>query len=215
MSPWGLLTPNNLAAVGLAEVQKSDTGASSIPSGTSKQVLPANATLGNKVVLFIYPTSTAQTVSSVTSPIGTFTKVSGEASPAGFDLEWWVCSNVTGAADTITVNTTTGNWIAQATEFSGGVGTAETVTGNSTTSTNATQVVTPPADNSIVLVGALVDSTDFTGGPSSPWVNYSAGFFSLVNGVQPTYQITSSMTPVTAAWTNTSQGWVTAAMTLY
>ncbi len=75
--------------------------------------------IGHSVVLMIQtltdPGTETDTVTSVSSGMGTFQFVNSYND--GADYEIWVCTDTTGAADTVTVNTPTNAWDAFAVEF--------------------------------------------------------------------------------------------------
>lgn len=183
-------------------------------SGVSGNILPANCTIGNAVAAFIEAGALGQTISTVVSTIGTFTKVVAAVSPAGIDGEWWVCDSALVAGRAITVVTSgAGTWGAQGTEWSN-VTAAASGGSNSTTGANATLTVAPGVTGNAVLVGTAVDSTHFTAGPAAPWTDYNAGFFTLAFGEDVAWQVAPSTTSLTATWTNTSQGYVTVGLIL-
>src|ERR1035437_8479771 len=105
----------------ITKIQSGDAGTSAIASGAAMTVLPANATLGDTVVVAVLGAgSTGQKVTSVTSPLGTFTKVTSNLQSGQSDVELWICSNVTTPARTLNVTWSgAGSGFAQATEFSG------------------------------------------------------------------------------------------------
>ena len=108
----------------VAFVQADDTGTingntTSIGSGQSNQVLAHDTGIGHTVVLMIQtltdPGTETDTVTSVSSGMGTFHFVNSYND--GADFEIWVCTDTTGAADTVTVTTPTNAWDAFAVEF--------------------------------------------------------------------------------------------------
>ena len=108
----------------VAFVQADDTGTingntTSIGSGQSNQVLAHDTGIGHSVVLMIQtltaPGTETDTVTSVSSKMGTFQFVNSYND--GADFEIWVCTDTTGAADTVTVTTPTNAWDAFAVEF--------------------------------------------------------------------------------------------------
>ena len=108
----------------VAFVQADDTGTingntTSIGSGQSNQVLAHDTGIGHTVVLMIQtltdPGTETDTVTSVSSKMGTFQFVNSYND--GADFEIWVCTDTTGAADTVTVTTPTNAWDAFAVEF--------------------------------------------------------------------------------------------------
>ena len=117
-------TTSTPSSSSVAFVQDGDTGTftgntTSLGSGLPGQVLPHDTGIGHTVVLVIQtltdPGTQTDTVTSISSNIGTFHFVNSYNDDA--DNEIWVCTNTTGAADTITVNTPTNAWNAFAIEF--------------------------------------------------------------------------------------------------
>jgi hypothetical protein len=101
----------------LTLVQSGDTGFQS--SGATSTMLPANVTVGNAVALFVW-VNIYNAITSVTSPIGTFTRVA-QVVAYPQQGEWWVCNSATAAGNTVTINASGIQYAAQATEWSGGV----------------------------------------------------------------------------------------------
>jgi uncharacterized repeat protein (TIGR02543 family) len=184
----------------ITKVQSGDAGTSAIASGSAMTVLPANATVGDTVVVAVLGAgATGQSVTSVTSPMGTFTKVTSNLQSGQSDVELWICSDVTSAARTITVTWSgTGSGFAQATEFSGSLS-AVASTPTQGTGTSATASVTTTAPGSAALV--YVNTQNITAAPSSPWANYDAGAFVYSWGESVATQIVATPSTVSANWT--------------
>lgn len=194
----------------VAFVQDGDTGTfngntTSICSGCYNQVLPHNTGIGHTVVLVVQtltdPARTTGTVSSISTNIGTFHFVNSYNDDA--DNEIWVCTNTTGAADTITVNTSTNAWDAFAVEFNapaaGVIDGGGRVDNNLGYLSNQSLTVSPVAAGNVVLVqGDTLDA--YTRGPSAPWTFYNSGYWDFDNGTSAAWQVTSSSSPVTATW---------------
>jgi hypothetical protein len=190
-------------------VQADDTGTfdgntTSIGSGESHQVLAHDTGIGHTVVLVIqtltYPGTQTDTVTSVTSAMGTFQFVNSYND--GADNEIWVCQDTTGAADTITVTTPTNAWDALAVEFN------EPATGivndggqvfDSPYLGDQSWTVSPGAAGNVAFVAVDTDDAYVTG-PAAPWTFYDAGYWSFVNGTSAAWAVAPSSAPLTATW---------------
>jgi hypothetical protein len=192
--------PTIAGAATITAVRSGDVGTGALASGAAGTVLPANATLGDTIVLAVLGSgSTGQVVASVTSPMGTFVKVNASLQAGQSDIELWVLSGVTGAGRTVTVTMSGGSsWYAQATEFSGALsavanapttGTSTKPSGSVTTSTNGVAVL---------YVNGL--SSSLSSGPATPWVNYNAGAFKLAWDESVSYQVVGGSGTVTGTW---------------
>jgi hypothetical protein len=198
----------------ITKVQAGDSGTSASASGAAMTVLPANATVGNTVVVAILGAgSTGQTVTSVTSPMGLFTKVTSNLQSGQSDVELWICSNVTSGARTLNVTWSGGgSGFAQATEFSGSLS-ALARTPTQGTGTSPTGSVTTTANGGVALV--YVNTQNITAAPSSPWVNYDAGAFVYSWGESVATQSVATPTTVSANWTLASSvKWQTIGLSL-
>jgi hypothetical protein len=194
----------------VAFVQDGDTGTftgntTSLGSGQSNQVLPHDTGIGHTVVLVLqtltYPGTQTDTVTSVSSNIGTFHFVNSYNDDA--DNEIWVCTDTTGAADTITVNTPTNAWNAFAIEFNapatGVVDGGGQVFDNLPYLSNQSWTVSPGAAGNIVVVaGDTLDA--YVTGPGAPWTYYNSGYWSFFNGTSAAWQVSPSSSPLTASW---------------
>jgi hypothetical protein len=193
----------------VAFVQADDTGTidgntNSISSGQSNQVLAHNTGIGHTVVLMIQtltdPGTETNTVTSVTSGMGTFQFVNSYND--GADFEIWVCTDTTGAADTVSVTTPTNAWDAFAVEFNtpatgfvngGGQVVDLPYLGDQS------WTVSPGAAGDLVVMG--VDSLDaYETGPAAPWSFYNSGYWSFPNGTSAAWQVAPSSSPLTATW---------------
>jgi hypothetical protein len=203
-----------------ALVQAGTVGAAYVASGSVGTLTlsgSGSVTIGNCVTLCIDSPVTGNTVSTVTSPIGTFTLVEQENGlPTADDLEWWICLSATGAGHTVTVTTTGGgHWQACAQEWSGAAASAVGFKNSgATTSPTLGQSVT---SGQIVLAAAdCAAAPQGTATPSSPWTvsigsasyywNWtgSAGFPSGA-----AYQVAASSGIQTATWTKANaNAWV-------
>ena len=194
----------------VAFVQDGDTGTftgntTSLGSGQSNQVLAHDTGIGHSVVLIIQtltdPGTQTDTVTSISSNIGTFHFVNSYNDDA--DNEIWVCTNTTGAADTITVNTPTNAWNAFAIEFNapaiGVVDGGGQVFNNLPYLSNQSWTVSPgAAGNVAVIAGDTLDA--YVTGPASPWTYYNSGYWSFFNGTSAAWQVAPSSSPLTASW---------------
>ena len=202
-------TTTTTAPSSFAFVQADDTGTingttTSIGSGQSNQVLAHNTGIGHSVVLMIqtltYPGTATDTVTSVSSGMGTFQFVNSYND--GADFEIWVCTNTTGAADTITVNTPTNAWDALAVEFNTPAtgfinGSGQVI--NLPYLANQSWTVSPGAAGNLAVVG--VDTADaYETAPAAPWTYYNSGYWSFFNGTSAAWQVASSSSPLTATW---------------
>ena len=119
------------------------------------------------------------------------------------DTEIWICTNTTGAADTLTVNTPTNAWDAFAVEFNapakGFVDGGGRVDKNLNYLSNQSLTVTPQAAGNVVFVtGDTLDA--YVTGPPAPWTFYNSGYWDFDNGTSAAWQVVPSSSPVTATW---------------
>ena len=203
-------TTSTPSSSSVAFVQDGDTGTftgntTSLGSGSPSQVLPHDTGIGHTVVLVLqtltYPGTETNTVTSISSNIGTFHFVNSYNDDA--DNEIWVCTNTTGAADTVTVNTPTNAWDAFAIEFSapatGFVDGGGQVWDNLPYLSNQSLTVSPgAADNIVVVAGDTLDA--YVTGPAAPWTYYDSGYWSFFNGTSAAWQVAPSSSPLTASW---------------
>ena len=190
-------------------VQADDTGTingntTSIGTGQSNRVLAHDTGIGHTVVLIIqtgtYPGTETDSVTSVSSGMGTFQRVNSYNDIA--DNEIWVCTDTTGAADTVTVNTPTNEWDAFALEFNapaaGFVNAGGEVTSPSYLG-DQSFTVSPGAAGNVAVIA--VDTLDaFETGPAAPWTFYNSGYWSFFNGTSAAWQVAPSSAPLTASW---------------
>jgi hypothetical protein len=205
----GSTTTSTPSSSSVAFVQDGDTGTftgntTSLGSGYSNQVLAHDTGIGHTVVLIIQtltnPGSETDTVSSVSSNIGTFQFVNSYND--GADNEIWVCTDTTGAADTITVNTPTDAWDAFAVEFNspatGFVNGGGQVVDLPYLS-NQSWTVSPGTAGNIAVMA--VDTADaYESAPVAPWTYYNSGYWSFSNGTSAAWQVAPSSSPLTATW---------------
>ncbi len=193
----------------VAFVQADDTGSfngndTSIGSGTYNQVLAHATGIGHTVILVIQtltdPGTQTDTVQSISSGMGTFHFVNSYND--GADNEIWICNDTTGAADTMTVNTSTNAWDAFAIEFNQPA--TGFVNGGGQVATldylaNQSWTLSPGAAGNVAFVA--VDTADaYETDPSSPWTSYDKGYWAFDNGTSAAWQVASSASPVTATW---------------
>ncbi len=193
----------------VAFVQADDTGTftgntTSLSSGTSHQVLAKNTGIGHSVVLMIQtltnPGTQTDTVTSVSSAMGTFQFVNSYND--GADYEIWVCTDTTGASDAVTVTTPTNAWDAFAVEFNapatGFINGGGAVTDPGYLA-NQSWTVSPGAAGNVAVIGA--DTLDaYVTGPAAPWTYYNHGYWSFSNGTSAAWQVAPSSAPLTATW---------------
>lgn len=192
-------------------VQTGNTGATAINSGAAGTILPSNVAIGDAVIVAIYPQIVTSTITSVTSPIGTFTLIARSAGATGRnDIEWWGCLAATAVGNTITANCGSDAWNAWAMEWPGAAASfAASGAGTNGTSTAPALTVTPTGIGQLIAVIANSGSGSAIGSstPSSPWVP-STGSHSYLwqwTGADgfPTaaaYMISPSTSGVTATW---------------
>ena len=206
----GSTTTSTPSSSSVAFVQDGDTGTftgntTSLGSGRPNQVLPHDTGIGHTVVLVLqtltYPGTQTDTVTSVSSNIGTFHFVNSYNDDA--DNEIWVCTDTTGAADTVTVNTPSNAWDAFAIEFNapatGFVDGGGQVWNNLPYLSNQSLTVSPGAAGNIVVVaGDTLDA--YVTGPAAPWTYYNSGYWSFFNGTSTAWQVAPSSSPLTASW---------------
>jgi hypothetical protein len=192
--------PTIAGAATITAVQSGDVGTAALASGAVGTVLPANATLGDTIVLAVLGSgSTGQVVASVTSPLGTFAKVNASLQSGQSDIELWVLSGVTGAGRTVTVTMSGGStWYAQATEFSGTLSAVANAPTTGTSTSPSGSVTTSANDVAVLYVNGL--SSSLSSGPATPWVNYNAGAFKLAWDESVSYQVVAASGTVTGTW---------------
>ncbi|HUC87791.1 MAG TPA: hypothetical protein VMR95_01420 [Candidatus Binatia bacterium] len=177
-------------------------------SATSHSELSSNATVGNTVALAIISTSgTLGDVASVSSSIGTFTRINDVNQ--NLDLEWWVCLSVTTSAKNLTVTTTSGdNWYAAAYEISGGATNATSGGSVSNSGSSGSLSITPVESGDLILAATQSSgASPITSEPSSPWTLLGGvGVWSESKGADAAYQVVPSTSSVAAAWSNSYGG---------
>jgi len=196
--------PTTAGAATITAVQSGDVGTAALASGAAGTVLPANATLGDTIVLAVLGSgSTGQVVASVTSPMGTFVKVNASLQTGQSDIELWVLSGVTSAGRTVTVTMSGGStWYAQATEFSGTLSAVANAPTTGASTGPSGSVTTSANDVAVLYVNGL--SSSLSSGPASPWVNYNAGAFKLAWDESVSYQVVGASGTVTGTWKQSS-----------
>lgn len=193
----------------VATVQADDTGTingntTSIGSGQSNRVLAHDTGIGHSVVLMIQtltnPGTETDTVTSVSSGMGTFHFVNSYND--GADFEIWVCTDTTGAADTVTVTTPTNAWDAFAVEFNTaaiGVVNGDGQVVDLPYLSDQSWTVSPGAAGNIAVIG--VDTLDaYESAPAAPWTYDNSGYWSFGNGTSAAWQVAPSSSPLTATW---------------
>ena len=177
-------------------VQWSDSGASTIASGSAATIFTSNSTVGNTVVAMV-EARTNSLPTSVTSPMGTFTQIGAGYGFGGYSITYWVCTNVTSASRTITATIAGFSYQALGIEFSG-TGIAAVSGGINSGSSSTASITISPISTGDVLIASVGNFSSPTP-PSSPWINYT-GSSPINNSVE--YQITTSTSSQTATWTS-------------
>jgi hypothetical protein len=194
----------------VAFVQADDTGTingntTSISSGHSNRVLAHDTGIGHTVVLMIQtltdPGTETDTVTGVSSRMGTFHFVNSYNDLADFEI--WVCTDTTGAADTVTVTTPTNAWNAFAVEFdapaTGYVNGGGQVVDDLPYLGDQSWTVSPGAAGNVAVIG--VDTLDaYETGPRAPWTFDNSGYWSFPNGTSAAWRVAPSSSPLTATW---------------
>ncbi len=194
----------------VAFVQADDTGTingntTSIGSGQPNRVLAHDTGIGHTVVLMIQtltdPGTETDTVTDVSSKMGTFHFVNSYNDLA--DDEIWVCTDTTGAADTVTVTTPTNAWNAFAVEFNaparGYIDGGGEVIDDLPYLAHQSWTVSPGAAGNVAVIG--VDTLDaYEKGPGAPWRFDNSGYWSFPNGTSAAWRVAPSSAPLTATW---------------
>ncbi|WP_300608025.1 hypothetical protein [Trebonia sp.] len=193
----------------VAFVQADDTGTingntTSIASGHYNKVFAHDTRKGHTVILVIQtltnPGTQTHTVKSISSRMGTFKFVNSYND--GADNEIWICTDTTGAADTLTVNTPTNAWNAFAIEFNRPA--TGFVNGGGKVAdlnylANQSWTLSRVAAGNIAFVA--VDTLEaYNTGPAAPWKYYNSGYWSFVNGTSAAWRVAKSSAPLTATW---------------
>jgi hypothetical protein len=193
----------------VAFVQADDTGTingntTSIASGHYNKVFAHDTRKGHTVILVIQtltnPGTQTDTVRSISSRMGTFKFVNSYND--GADNEIWICTDTTGAADTLTVHTSTNAWNAFAIEFNRPA-TGFVNGGGQVADLNylAKQrwTLSRVAAGDVAFVA--VDTADaYNTGPAAPWKYYNSGYWSFVNGTSAAWRVARSSARLTATW---------------
>jgi hypothetical protein len=197
------------ATTRVAFVQADDTGTingntTSIASGHYNKVFAHDTRKGHTVVLVIQtltnPSTQTHTVQGISSRIGTFKFVNSYND--GADSEIWICTDTTGAADTLTVHTSTNAWNAFAIEFNRpatGFGNGGGRVADVNYLANQSWKLSRVAAGDIAFVA--VDTADaYNTGPAAPWKYYNSGYWSFINGTSAAWRVARSSAPLTAIW---------------
>ena len=179
-----------------------------VASGSAGNVLTANATIGNTVLLGIstqqYGSGAANDVTSVTTTFGTATKVTSINRSSLSDLEWWIVP-VTAAGQSATVTLASGNtWTCSATEWHGAVSSSYFLGGNNGNTSSLALTCTPLHAGDILLVMAVAGYVTFTADPSGntpAWSVLTGGVWTDTNALGLAYYTVPSTSAVTATWT--------------
>jgi hypothetical protein len=111
--------------------------------------------------------------------------------------------DTTGAADTITVNTSTNAWDALAVEFNAPAtgfvdGGGQVVYSALSRLTRAGPSHLEQLGTSLLLRSIQLDA--YVTGPSAPWTYYNSGYWDFDNGTSAAWQVAPSSSPLTATW---------------
>lgn len=175
----------------------------SASSGSSFVALPANCGIGSSILLAISPPQLAiNTVTAITSAMGTFSRINAVAGITAGELEWWACPN-TGAADNHFTPTFAGGGFAQcfAFEITGQISTI--VAGGTGSVNGGTDLVvnnTAAVKAFCAVAGYGQNSTP----PAGNWTNIPAG---TTGQWQVAYQIVTVANP-TADWAFGGSGYI-------
>ena len=203
-------------------VQRNDTGVftgntTGIGSGVSAQILSNNTGLGHCVVLLLQSLSTSvNSITAVTSAMGTFVRVNSYAYPTlPAEDEIWVCLNTTGASKNVAVTCPGSNaWQGCALEFDTPANGALDGGGNYQANANPeTITVLPLAAGNLVVV--FQDSlNNFTSPSQPPWTVFASGvyFNTVTNGTSALWQFASSTASVSASFPTGAGDAVTSAV---
>jgi hypothetical protein len=187
------------ATMAAALVQWGDSGVN-IASGSSAAVMTGNATVGNTVVVNFFTHAGTETITGVSSAMGSFTLLQ-RATGFYYGDEWWICTNVTTAGAALTATTSAGGtWWAQATEYSGISG--WTAAGGGTTSNITTNTVIVVPTNGVGQIAmsrvSTYDGTSIT--ESGPMTAFTGTAFKVSNGVDTAYLITTTASGTNSLW---------------
>ena len=191
----------------MATLVQDSTASASTASGSPYNVFASNVTVGNGVLLAINNNAggAGDTISSVSSPIGTFVFI-GRSNTNTTSLEFWYCAKATGAAQSVTVTwTTSTTWTADGQEWNSAFSSAGSANATNGTVTTAVSGSVTPSTGQLAVV-AFSASKLISTAPSSPWINDSAagGGGGIWNGdghAGVAYQIAASGSTLTANWT--------------
>ena len=163
------------APAGLSFVQTGN--ANFADSGNALTIFPANTTPGNVVILVVVSATPSDTITFVSSSIGTFSAIVNTVTGNGNTMQGWICTDVTGAAATATFDCAV-LYAAAAIELTGATYSAVYgSTAHSASSETPAITITPAGENDF-LMAALSSSNQgsaFSPVPSSPWTNVDAG----------------------------------------
>ena len=183
-------------------VQTVDDTATSVASGTSFS-FASNVTAGNTVILLLFQAANSGSANyyTVSSPLGTLTKIYEVDSGAYGPFAGFICSPAAAAAS-ITVTTNDGSaYYPWACEISGAA--TATSTGASYEATATKTVSISQTTSAGMMAFAVVEGpyAYVTIPPSPPWTNSVDGGSSF-GGVA--YQLCATTTSWTATWTSNS-----------
>jgi len=189
----------------MASLVQDSTASASTSSGTAYNVFSSNTTIGNGVLVAVteaYGGGAGDTVTALTSSIGTFVFIGRSNTNTGLAIEFWYCASATGAAKSITVTwASSPTWTACAQEWSSAFSAAGSVNATTGGGTTASASVTPAAGQ-LAVVGC-VSGNFITANPTTPWVPDTASSYwngGTSGGAGLAHQIASSGSTLTASW---------------
>lgn len=194
----------------MASLVQDSHASASTSSGTAYNVFSSNTTIGNGVLVAVCDFGGAgDTVTALTSSIGTFVFIGRSNTVATLAIEFWYCASATGAAQSITVTLASSPaWTACAQEWSSAFSAAGSVNATTGTSTTPSASVTPAAGQ-LAVVGCFAGNK-ITANPTTPWVHDTASTYwnggSGFPGAGLAYQIASSGSTLTASWSQSASG---------
>jgi hypothetical protein len=193
----------------MASLVQDSTASAQTSSGTAYNVFSSNTTIGNGVLVAVCDDggSAGDTVTALTSSIGTFVFIGRSNTVASLAIEFWYCASATGAAKSITVTWSSGStWTACAQEWSSAFSAAGSVNATTGTSTTPTASVHPAAGQ-LAVVGCYAGH-QLSANPTTPWVPDTASTYwnggSGSPGAGLAYQISSSGSTLMASWSTTT-----------
>ena len=189
----------------MASLVQDSTASAQTSSGTAYNVFSSNTTIGNGVLVAVCDDggSAGDTVTALTSSIGTFVFIGRSNTIGACAIEFWYCASATGAAQSITVTwASSPQWTACAQEWSSAFSAAGSVNATNGGGTTASASVTPAAGQ-LAVVGCI-SGNYITANPTTPWVQDTTSSYwnggTTNAGAGLAHQIASSGSTLTASW---------------